>query len=63
MQGDLVLATVVGAEFSPVASGVAGQVVEGVFPLLFCKQFQSPRSGYDPPEGERRPHRPLLALR
>ena len=61
-QGDLVLAAVEGAQLSPVARGVASQQVEGVLPRL-REQLQGPRSGHDPPEGERRPHRPLLALK
>jgi hypothetical protein len=49
-----------GAELSPVTCGMAGQVIKGMCPLL-REQFQGPRRGQDPPEGERRPHRPLLA--
>ena len=58
----LVLPTVEGAQFSPVSGRVAGQVVERVRPY-FREQFQRPWSSYNPPEGERRPHRPLLALK
>src|SRR5215210_1486274 len=61
-QRDLVLAAVEGTELSPVASGMASQVVEGMTSCLH-EQFQGPRRSYNPPEGERRRHRPLLALK
>ena len=59
-QGDLVLAEVEGAEISPVTCRVTSQQVKGVRTRL-REEFQGPRSSHNLAEGERRPHRPLLA--
>jgi hypothetical protein len=58
----LVLTAIEGTEVSPVACGMASQIVEGV-PSALPKEIQGPRSGQDPPEGELGRPRPLLALK